>query len=155
MDKKSQNLRKVANLDLSDLEKLPLERFNQIQLWLVDSTILGKVCAKIEKTLLTSPDSTTTSGRRWIWVAGRRRYSTVGPPSGRRWNVGGRLQAVFHRWATVGPPVAKPRSSLHLANGRGLKWPWPTSHDLARYAFLRYFDNCHDYITFKWPIHCK
>ena len=36
MDNKNQNLRKVANLDLSDLEKLPLERFNQIQLWVVD-----------------------------------------------------------------------------------------------------------------------
>ena len=36
MDNKCQNWRKVANLDLSDLEKLPLERFNQIQLWVVD-----------------------------------------------------------------------------------------------------------------------
>ena len=33
---KCQNWRKVANLDLSDLEKWPLERFNQIQLWVVD-----------------------------------------------------------------------------------------------------------------------
>ena len=27
---------KGANLDLLDLDKLPLERFNQIQLWAVD-----------------------------------------------------------------------------------------------------------------------
>ena len=45
----------MANLDLSDLEKLPLERFNQIQLWVaLGSTIPGKVHAKIEKRLLTS-----------------------------------------------------------------------------------------------------
>ena len=43
----------MANLDLSDLEKLPLERFNQMQLWVV-STIPGKVHAKIDKKLPTS-----------------------------------------------------------------------------------------------------
>ena len=31
-----QEVSKLANLDLSDLEKWPLERFNQIQLWVVD-----------------------------------------------------------------------------------------------------------------------
>ena len=36
MDNKCQNWRKATNLDLADLEKLPLERFNQIQLWVVD-----------------------------------------------------------------------------------------------------------------------
>ena len=49
MDNKCQNWRFF--LDLSDLEKWPLERFNQIQLI---STIPGKVHAKIEKTLLTN-----------------------------------------------------------------------------------------------------
>ena len=36
MDNKYQNWRKVENFDLSDLDKLPLEQFNQTQLWLVD-----------------------------------------------------------------------------------------------------------------------
>ena len=54
MDNKSKNWRKVANLDLSYLEKGHLERFNQIQLWVVISTIPWKVHAKIEKKLLTS-----------------------------------------------------------------------------------------------------
>ena len=40
---------KGKNLDLSNLEKLLLERFNQIQLWVV-----RLVHAKIEKSLLTS-----------------------------------------------------------------------------------------------------
>ena len=36
MDNKYRNWTKVAKLYLSDLEKLPLERFSQIQLWAVD-----------------------------------------------------------------------------------------------------------------------
>ena len=36
MDNKCQKWRKVANLDLSDLAKLPLERFNKIQIWVFD-----------------------------------------------------------------------------------------------------------------------
>ena len=47
MDNKCQNLRKVANLDLSDLAKWPLERFNKnpaLGSWLVPS--LGRFMPK-------------------------------------------------------------------------------------------------------------
>ena len=53
--------------------------------------------------LIYAPDSTTTSGRRWISRGGRsqvvfHRWPTVGPTL----DMGGRLQAVFHRWVTGG-----------------------------------------------------
>ena len=53
MDNICQKWRKVANLDLSDLEKWPLEWFNQIQLGKIYGKI-RKIYAKIEKKLLTS-----------------------------------------------------------------------------------------------------